>query len=65
MASYKLFIKPSAVKELEGIPEKDRPFDPAIGGTQDRQIIVYRFQGLTEPPAQEVVKSSRTRANTA
>lgn len=46
MASYKILIKPSAVKELETIPEKDRPFDDA----QDRQIIVYRIQGLAENP---------------
>ena len=38
MAFYKLLIKPSAVKELEGIPEKDR------------QRIVYRIQGLAENP---------------
>ena len=38
MASYKILIKPSAVKELEAIPEKDR------------QRIVYRIQGLAENP---------------
>lgn len=38
MAFYKLLIKPSAVKELETIPEKDR------------QRIVYRIQGLAENP---------------
>ena len=38
MASYKILIKPSAVKELEVIPEKDR------------QRIVYRIQGLAENP---------------
>ncbi len=38
MASYKILIKPSAVKELETIPEKDR------------QRIVYRIQGLAENP---------------
>ncbi|MDT8394885.1 MAG: type II toxin-antitoxin system RelE/ParE family toxin [bacterium] len=38
MAGYKLFIKPSAVKELEAIPEKD----------QSR--IVYRIQGLADNP---------------
>ena len=38
MASYKILIKPSAVKELEAIPEKDR------------RRIVYRIQGLAENP---------------
>ena len=38
MASYKVLIKPSAVKELEAIPEKDR------------RRIVYRIQGLAENP---------------
>ena len=38
MASYKILIKPSAVKELEAIPVKDR------------QRIVYRIQGLAENP---------------
>jgi mRNA interferase RelE/StbE len=38
VASYKVLIKPSAVKELEAIPEKDR------------QRIVYRIQGLAENP---------------
>ena len=38
MASYKILIKPSAVKELEAIPEKDRG------------RIVYRIQGLAENP---------------
>jgi len=38
VASYKILIKPSAVKELETIPEKDR------------QRIVYRIQGLAENP---------------
>ena len=38
MASYKILIKPSAVKELEAIPEKDR------------QRIVYHIQGLAENP---------------
>jgi len=38
VASYKILIKPSAVKELEAIPEKDR------------QRIVYRIQGLAENP---------------
>ena len=36
--SYELRIKPSAVKELETIPERDR------------QRIVYRIQGLAENP---------------
>jgi len=38
VASYKILIKPSAVKELEAIPEKDR------------SRIVYRIQGLAENP---------------
>lgn len=38
MAKYKLLIKPSAVKELEAIPPKDR------------SRIVYRIQGLAENP---------------
>ena len=38
MASYKVLIKPSAVKELEAIPQKDRT------------RIVYRIQGLAENP---------------
>ncbi len=38
MASYKILIKPSAAKELETIPEKDR------------RRIVYRIQGLAENP---------------
>jgi mRNA interferase RelE/StbE len=38
VAKYKLLIKPSAVKELEAIPLKDRA------------RIVYRIQGLSENP---------------
>ena len=38
MASYRLFIKPSAVKELEGIPKKDR------------QRIVRKIKGLSGNP---------------
>ena len=38
MASYKIFIKPSAVKEIESIPRKDR------------SRIVYRIQCLAETP---------------
>ncbi len=38
MASYKLLIKPSAVKELENLPDKDRA------------RVVYRIQGLSEDP---------------
>ena len=38
MASYKVLIKPSAVKEIESIPQKDR------------SRIVYRIQGLAENP---------------
>ncbi len=38
MASYKILIKPSAVKEIESIPQKDR------------SRIVYRIQGLAENP---------------
>lgn len=38
MASYKLLIKPSAVKEIEGLPDKDRA------------RVVYRIQGLSEDP---------------
>ena len=38
MALYKILIKPSAVKEIEAIPQKDR------------SRIVYRIQGLSENP---------------
>ena len=38
MASYELLIKPSAVKELEALPKKDR-----------RQVVV-RIQGLGQEP---------------
>ena len=38
MASYKVLIKPSAVKEIEFLPRKDR------------SRIVYRIQGLAENP---------------
>jgi mRNA interferase RelE/StbE len=38
VASYKVLIKPSAVKEIESLPRKDR------------SGIVYRIQGLAENP---------------
>ena len=38
MASYRLLIKPSAAKELEGIPLKDR------------QRLVKRIQALADEP---------------
>lgn len=38
MASYKLYIKPSAVKEIEALPKKDRT------------RIVQKVQGLTTNP---------------
>ena len=38
MASYRLLIKPSAVKELESLPQKDR------------RRIVRRVQALAENP---------------
>ena len=38
MASFKLLIKPSAVKDIEGLPDKDR------------SRVVYRIQGLAEDP---------------
>lgn len=38
MASYKILIKPSAVKEIEALPRKDR------------QRIVARIQGLSGDP---------------
>ena len=38
MASYKILIKPSAVKELEALPRKDR------------QRVVSRIQGLARTP---------------
>jgi mRNA interferase RelE/StbE len=38
VASYKVLIKPSAVKEIESLPRKDR------------SRIVYRIQGLAENP---------------
>lgn len=38
MASYRLLIKPSAAKELEGIPLKDR------------QRLVKRLQALADEP---------------
>ena len=41
MAKYKVFIKASAVGELEGIPDRDR------------FSIIYRIQGLAEEPRPE------------
>jgi len=41
VAVYRLLIKPSAVKELEGIPRRDR------------QRIVNRIQGLSAAPRPE------------
>jgi len=38
VGSYKVLIKPSAVKEIEGIPQRDR------------QRIVARIQGLSTNP---------------
>jgi mRNA interferase RelE/StbE len=38
VGSYKILIKPSAVKEIEGIPQKDR------------QRIAARIQGLSTNP---------------
>ena len=38
MVSYNILIKPSAAKELETIPDKDR------------RRIVYRIQGLAQDP---------------
>ena len=38
MASYRLLIKPSAAKELEGLP------------TKDRKRVVTRIQGLAGQP---------------
>jgi mRNA interferase RelE/StbE len=38
VASYRLLIKPSAVKELEALPRKDR------------QRVVSRIQGLARTP---------------
>ena len=38
MASYRLLIKPSAAKELEGLPMKDR------------RRVVARMQGLSDQP---------------
>lgn len=38
MAAYRLLIKPSAVKELEVLPKRDR------------QRVVDRIQGLAEDP---------------
>lgn len=38
MASYRLLIKPSAAKELEGLP------------TKDRRRVVARMQGLSDQP---------------
>jgi mRNA interferase RelE/StbE len=38
VASYSLLIKPSAVKELEGLP------------TKDRKGVVARMQGLSAQP---------------
>ncbi|MDT8367444.1 MAG: hypothetical protein RRA15_13340 [bacterium] len=51
MARYKLLIKPSAVKELESIPEKDHP--GASTGSRDSQTT----------PAPTAVKSFRGRKN--
>ena len=39
MGRYRVLIKPSAVKEIEGIPRKG-----------DRQRIVKRIEGLAEEP---------------
>jgi len=38
VASYRLFVKPSAVKELEALP------------TNDRQRVVSRIRGLASAP---------------
>ena len=38
MASYRLFIKPSASKEIEGLPK------------QDRRKVVAKIQGLAKDP---------------
>ena len=38
MASYRILIKPSAIKEIEAIPQRDR------------QRIVARIQGLSTDP---------------
>ena len=38
MASYRLLIKPSAVKELESLPHKDR------------RRVIHRVQALAEEP---------------
>jgi mRNA interferase RelE/StbE len=38
VASYRILIKPSAVKELEALPRKDRP------------RVVSRIQGLARTP---------------
>ena len=38
MASYRLLIKPSAAKELEGLP------------TKDRRRVATRIQGLSSQP---------------
>ena len=38
MASYRVFIKPSAVREIEGIPKKDR------------ERIMTRIRALSEDP---------------
>lgn len=39
MASYRLFIKPSAVKEIEAIPTR-----------RDRRRVVNRIEALAEDP---------------
>ncbi len=39
MASYRLFIKPSAVKEIEAIPTQ-----------QDRRRVVHRIESLADNP---------------
>ncbi len=39
MAKYKLYIKPSAVKEIEAVPHK-----------KDRQKIIARIQTLADDP---------------
>ncbi len=41
MAKYKVFIKTSAVEELVGIPDGERP------------RIIYRIQGLAKEPRPE------------
>ncbi len=50
MASYRLLIKPSAVRELEGIPSSTPTRVPRWGPGPDRTRLVSRVQRLAADP---------------